>query len=286
MIEAYVFLAAFAIQVLVMSVLTPAWSIRNLRAKAASSADHLAQLYPGVDLGRVLEHYVTQYRALTTGIAVLGLLLLGWLLSDLWRADWNADKAGLIAFGYFIVVVALPTFQFVRSLARFNQEHKPAKVKRTAILQRRGLFDFVSPFLVAVAVLSYFLFAAFVFYIEQHPFPGFGGALANIGIVTVGYVGLGFVAYNMLYGKNRSPFDTHVGHLHRIGLALKGIVYVCIASSVNVSITLALQLLDLKSWGPVAGSLFFTTLTLVTAMGFAAPLRKPEMDEPGGRPVY
>ena len=45
--------------------------------------------------------------------------------------------------------------------------------KRKAILQRRGLFDFVSPFIVFLAVLSYFLFAAFVIYIRQHPFPGF-----------------------------------------------------------------------------------------------------------------
>lgn len=276
MIEAYAFLAAFTVQIMVMTLLIPAWTTRNLRARASSSAEHFAQLYPGVDITRALERYLTQHQVLTSGLAVLGMLLVCWLFSDAWRADWNGDKAGHLAFGYFLVAVALPTFQLVRFIAKFKKEHKPAEVKRIAILQRRRLFDFVSPFTVSVAVLSYLLFAAFMIYIEQHPFPGFGGALANIGILTLGYAGLALVVYNMLYGKNRSPFETHVGHVQRIGLAVKGIVYVCIASSVNVSITLALQLLDLKSWGPFAGSLFFTALTFLCYMGFAAPPRKPD----------
>lgn len=38
------------------------------------------------------------------------------------------------------------------------------------MLQRRGLFDFVSPFIVFLMVLCYFLFIALVIYI-----PGFAG---------------------------------------------------------------------------------------------------------------
>jgi len=278
MIEAYAFLAAFTVQVLVMTVLIPMWTTRNLRAYAVSSAEHFAQRYPGVDVALVLERYLAQHRALTSGIAVLGLLLMGWLFSDDWRADWNGDKAGHLTFGYFIVAVVLPTIQLTRFIARFKKEHKPAAVKRTAFLRRRGLLDFVSPFTVFLAVLSYLLFAVFMFYIEQHPFPGFGGAAANIGILTAGYALLAFTVYHLLYGEHRSPFETHVGHVQRIGLAVKGIVYLCIASSVNVTIALALSLLDLKSWGPVTGSLFFTALTFLCYIGFAAPLRKPEVE--------
>jgi hypothetical protein len=39
--------------------------------------------------------------------------------------------------------------------------------KRQAILQRRGLFDFVSPFIVFLAALGYFLFIAFVICIQH-----------------------------------------------------------------------------------------------------------------------
>jgi len=285
MIEANMFLAAFTVQILVMSVLIPAWTTRNLRAKAASSAEHLVLMYPGVDVGQALERYLTQHRVLVRGISVLGLLLLGWLISDVWRADWNGDKAGRLAFAYFLVAMALPTIQLDRSLARFKREHEPARLKRTAILQRRELFDFVSPFIVCIAALTYLLFVAFMFYVEQHPFPGFGGALANIVILTLGYAFFAFVTYNLLYGKNRSRFETHEGHVQRIGLAVKGGVFVCIATTVNASITIALQLLDLESWGPFAGSIFFTMLTFLFYIGFAALPRKPEADGLSARTV-
>ena len=75
MIEAYAFLAAFAVQILVLSVLIPAWCIRKVRVQVARlPAELLAQTVSGFLL--------TRYRALTLGLAVLGLLLLGWLFSD------------------------------------------------------------------------------------------------------------------------------------------------------------------------------------------------------------
>ena len=44
MVEAYAFLAAFAVQILVMSVLLPMWFIRYLRAQTARfPAERLAQ---------------------------------------------------------------------------------------------------------------------------------------------------------------------------------------------------------------------------------------------------
>ena len=278
MIEAYAFLAAFTIQILVMSILLPTWFIRNFRAKMARiPADRLAQLYPGVDAANALERFLARYRALTRGIAMLGLLLLGWLISDTWRAAWNQDKSGLLATGYFFVAMGLPILLFARSMEGFNKVHRLAEGKRTAILQRRGLFDFVSPFVVFLAVLSYFLFAAFLIYIEQHPFPGFAGFFINIGVITLAYAVNAFVVYITLYGR-KSPLDTHADRLNTIGLVVKGTVYSCILIVVGLSLNFSLRLLDLKSWDPVAGCLFWAIFAILVSMGFAAPLRKPEAD--------
>jgi hypothetical protein len=129
MIAAYAFLAAFAVQILTMSVLYPGWFIRYLRAKATR-------------------------------------------------------------------------------LPRFSKEHKRPvpEAKRTALLQRRGLFDFISPRVVFLAVLSYLLFVAFVIYLQQDPVAGFIGRI-NLGAVTLVYALNAFVLYRVLYGKNarRSP---------------------------------------------------------------------------------
>ena len=109
MIEAYAFLAAFTVQILVMSVLLPAWFIRYVRAQAARfPAERLAQLYPGVDVGHAQERFLTQYRALTTGIAVLGLLLLGWLFSYMRRPDWDEGPVEVLVTVYFLAAQMLP----------------------------------------------------------------------------------------------------------------------------------------------------------------------------------
>jgi hypothetical protein len=286
MIEAYAFLAAFTVQVLVTSVLLPVWFIRYVRVQAARfSAERLAQLYPGVDVRQVQERFLTQYRALTTAIAVVGLLLLGWLFSYMRRPDWN-DGMVILATGYFLAAQMLPLLLVVWIGVRFNKEHQRAlpQGKRTAVLQRRGLFDFVSPFVVILAGLVYLLFAAFVIHLRQHPFQGFAG-LINLGAVTLVYAINAFVVYTMLYGKNKNPFETHAGRLHTIGLTVKSSVYSCIVIVVYLSLNFSLALMDLKRWEPFALSIFFVICALVASMGFAAPLRKPEVDEPRSSPI-
>lgn len=273
MIEAYAFLAAFAVQILMMSVLYPAWFIRYIRAQSTRlPAGRLAQLYPGVDLGRVQERFVTQYRALTTCIAVLGLLLLGWLFSYMRRPDWDDGQVEILVAVYFFAALVLPLFLVAWVAVRFNREHKRPlpEAKRTATLQPRGLFDFISPFFVVLAVLSYLLFAAFVFYIEQHPFPGFAGLINLVGVTLV-YALNAFVVYKVLYGKKGNPFETHEGRRHAIGLTVKSCVYSCIVIVVYLSLNFALGMLDLQRWEPFALSVFFVITALLASMGFIAP---------------
>jgi hypothetical protein len=281
MIEAYAFLAAFTVQILVMSVLLPAWFIRYVRRQAARfPAERLAQLYPGVDLGHAQQRFLAQYRALTRSIAVLGLLLLGGLFIYMQRPNWDEGKVSILATVYFLAAYLLPVLLFGWVGVRFNKEHKRSlpEGRRTAILRRRGLFDFVSPFSVALAVVSYLLFVAFVIYVQQHPFPGFAG-FVNLGAITLVYALNAFVVYTMLYGRSKNPFETHAGRLHTIGLTVKSSVYSCIVIVVYLSLNFSLRLLDLQTWEPFSLSVFFIICALVASMGFAAPLRKPDADE-------
>ena len=276
MIEAYAFLAAFAVQILVLSVLIPAWCIRKVRVQVTRlPAELLVPTYP---------EFLTRYRALTLGLLVLGLLLLGWLISDLRRADWNGGKAQMLAVGYFMAAFLLPLLLYGRFVVRISKEQKSAVGKRTAILQRRGLFDFVSPFVVFLAMLAYFLFAAFAIYIEQHPFPGYAGALTDLGGITLVYAANAIALYVTLYG-GKNPLETHSGRLHTIGLSVKSIVYSCLLMVAFTSLHFSLGLLDLKSWGPFALTVFLAISAPLAAVGFAAPLRKPEADGFEASPV-
>lgn len=276
MIEAYAFLAAFTVQILATSVLYPAWFVRYVRMQATKlPAERLAQLYPNVDLDQAQERFLTRYRALNMGMAALGMLLLVGLFVYMRRPDWDDGPVKALITVYFLVAQMLPLGWVIWLGLRFDKEYRRAvpETKRKASLQRRGLFDFVSPFAVSLAVLSYFLFAAFVIYIQQRPFPGFAG-LINIGVVTLVYAVNAFVVYTMLYGRNRNPLETHAGRLHGIGVAVKGSVYSCIAIVAYLSLSFSLGLLELRKWEPFALSIFFVVCALLTSMGVIRPPRE------------
>ena len=280
MIEAYAFLAVFTIQILAMSFLYPAWFIRYWRAQVKSiPAERLAELYPDVDLNFVQARFLTRYRALNTGIAVLGLLLLGGFFSYMRRPDWSDGPVEAVVSAYFMVQALVPLGLVGWLGFKFNKEHRHSLLegKRKAVLERRGLFEFVSPFVVALAVLSYFLFAAFMIYIQQHPFPGFAGPI-TLGAITLVYALNAFCVYTMLYGKKANPFETHAGRLHTIGLVVKSCVYSCIACVAFLSLNFTLVLLDLQRWEPFALSAFFVIAALLCLMGMIARPREPEAD--------
>lgn len=283
MIEAYAFLAVFPVQILAMSILYPARFSRYVRVQATSfPAERLAQLYPDVDLDLARERFLTRYRTVNAGIAVLGTLLLGWLFSYMRREGWDEDPViGLISV-YFLMQI-LPLV-FVAWLGfRFNKVRTRSllEAKRKATLERRGLFDFISPFIVFLALSSYFLFAVFVIYIQPEPFPGF----ALIGVLTLCYALQAFVVYRALYGKRANPFETHARRVHTIGLTVKVCVYSCIVCVVFFSFTFTLDLLDLKRWMPFAQSVCLLITTLLCLMGLAAPPRQPEVGELRSNPV-
>jgi len=268
-IEAYAFLAAFTVQILATSVLYPAWFVRYVRLRLTRlPADRLAQMYPDVDVAGAQEPALRRYRALNAGFAVLGLLLLAWLYSYLRRPDWNPRPLEMLVTAYFAVALVVPLGVIVWFGFRFNKQHMRAmpEPKRKAVLQRRGLLDFVSPLAVVAAVLGYVLFAAFVIYLRERPFPGFAGLVTLAG-VTLTYSFIALVIYVMLYGRNRNPLDTHAGRLHAIGVTVKSGVYTCIAIVVYVSLNLALRLLELHRWEPFALSSFYVVCALLASLG-------------------
>ena len=187
MIEAYAFLAVFTVQILVMSVLHPAWFIKYFRAKAARfppSASHRCIRVSIQSCSRALsdsvprdEHGHRGARRVAAGLAVQLHAATG-----LGRRD--GEGLGHCVFSGGADVAALSVIWLG---VRYNKEHKLSlpEGKRTAVLQRRGLFDFVSPFTVFLAVLFYFLFAAFTLYVEQNPYLDMRATLSSgIGGVT------------------------------------------------------------------------------------------------------
>ncbi|HEY6922701.1 MAG TPA: hypothetical protein VI653_04470 [Steroidobacteraceae bacterium] len=283
MIEAYAFLAIFTLQIIAASVVYPAWFIRYLRRQAISiPAEHLPHLYPDVDASVARERFLSRYRALHKGIAVLGLLLLGWLFTYMQRPGWHVGPVDIVVTVYCSMQMLLPLGLVIRHGVRFTQTHKRSwpQRKRKAILQRRGLFDFVSPLTVFLAVLGYLLFAAFVAYLQQRP-PLASAGLIDIGATTLIYALQAWLIYAVLYGKKSNPFETHATRVRTIGLVVKSCIYSGIACVAFLSMNLGLELMDLQKWLPFALSAFFVVTAALSLMGMTAPPRSPESDGPG-----
>ncbi len=280
MIEAYAFLAMFTLQLLVMSIVLPTWIIRSVRARVKDfPAARFAQLYPGVDHQRIRERYLKLYLVANACIVVLGLALFGWLFNYLQRPDWDDGPVEALVGAYFMVqalpmlVIAVISIRYRKLLERLLD------AKRKATLKRRGLFDFVSPFTVFVAALSYFLFVAYVMYIAQDPFPGFAGPLVNIIAMTLAFTLEAFVVYYLLYRRPLDPLETNESRVYTTGVGVRACVYMCIAGVVNLSINFTLVRLDLQRWEPFALSAFFVLTALLAFLAITSAPRQPEAHE-------
>jgi hypothetical protein len=262
MIEVYVFLAIFLVQILVMSVLFPARLIKYTRAAQATGIhdEHLAQTYPGVDHNVATEHFLTRIRAGSAVVVAVGLLALGWMFNYMQQPGWGLPTV-------MPVIVVYAMLQFVPLLFagaltyRFYKTHLHTVMggKRTATLARRGLFDFVSPSVVILAIAAYVLVIAFVIYAQ--PKPLVAGVL--IGSLTFVYLLEASSVYRALYGKKSALPETDDTRTQRIGLTAKLTVYICILNSAFFALVVALDLWNLKNWAPTAASAFFVTASLL-----------------------
>jgi|ADGO01.1.fsa_nt_gi hypothetical protein len=280
MIEVYAFVAMFALQILTMSVLHPAMLIRYSQRKAPEfPAERFPLLYAGIFRHLSAERFPSLYRAVNAVIAVLGFALLGWLFGDMRDADWSASRAIVLTVAYFVTqfmplaVLALMGLRYVSVLRSAAQEGK-----RKAVLERRGLFDFVSPFVVLIAVAVYLAFVAFMIYVihfRETPFRGAAGYMI-LGVVTLSYLLSGGWIYKTLYGRKLNPFESHQDRVRTMGLGIRATIYTGIATDVYLPIFFTLMLVNLNAWLPLAQSALFVVFALLICIPFVALSRPAE----------
>ena len=275
MIEVYGFLAVFALQVLALSVVYPGQFNKYVRTQAGSvPAERLARLFPGVDLDLAIERFLTRYRVVNTAIAVLGLPLLAGLFYYMRRPDWSDDWVIILSAAYFMIQY-MPVLFVTWIGFRWTRAHKSSLLdaKRKATLERRGLFDFVSPLAVFLAVTTFAGCVWLILALQEKPFPGIG----LIGVLAVTYAAQAWVVYRALYGKKSTPFESQADRAHRIGKSIRVCVYGSIILSVYFAFVFTVDLFDLKRWVPLAQGVCLLSSSLLCLMGVT--LRRPRDGE-------
>jgi len=153
--------------------------------------------------------------------------------------------------------------------------------KRKAVLQRRGIHDFVSPFAVWFAVGLFFLSVAFTIYLQLKPLQ----TLVLIGGVTWMYANTALEVYRSLYAKKSHPHEAHADRLQRIGREVRRSIYGSFVWVAFVWFLYATNLPSLEKWSPFATSLLIVFVTFEANNAFTVLARKPKVDDFGASPA-
>jgi predicted PurR-regulated permease PerM len=257
MINTYLFLSLFVAQILVASVLIPRRMLQRINESLASKP-------PEPDGVEIVQRIVHWYRLSNMLIALIGLVVLGIQYSLLQNPAW--DKRVILTSTAYLMLQYLPIIAIAMVGARYDKAFRDALPgqRRKAVLQRRRLFDFVSPGTVAVTLLCYPLFIPFALYIEDD-------ALVVIGIVTFMYVGGAALVYWFLYRMKRHPHHTHAEYLYAVGASVRSLVHTGLAVMVFMGVMLAVEAYDGDNLGPVLVTVFFVLLGLMSFSGMKGP---------------
>jgi hypothetical protein len=278
MIEMYGLIAAFTAQIIFFSVLGPLRVTGVLREQIRL---FIAEYAPPIDpeAAAQVDRRLRLLRFLGLATSVVGVALVVGMIRYMLRPDWTDGPLEVIVPAYFGIQV-MPTFLAVVTAGAFHGVLKrslPAQ-KRKALLQPRGLFDFVSRSAVALAVVVYFLYIALLTYIEQHPFPHFAGLPVNAGLVTAMYAMMAFAIYMTLRKMSSSPLQGREDRVRAVGVAVKVCVYSCIVGVANISVNMLLILLDEQRWEPTFQSLGLILVGVLARMALKEQLRIPEAE--------
>lgn len=266
MIAEYLFYLMFTMQIWMLSMVHPEW----LSGKTASlmqryPREQFPQLYP---IGAAaIERIVLWYRALNWVIVAVGLVFLLVIYRYMQQPDWDDGPVGALVFLYLLIQI-IPMLLRAVAISRFNRSlwQNFATARQTAVLRRRRLTDFISPVSLGLAGMLYVAFVLLVIYIEENPYPGFGGYI-NILSMTLLYVFFFSHAWTRVYGKKENPYLSQDARLHNIGIHVKLAVYSCMAIVTYRILIFVLALSDAQSYEPAMQSAFLVCISTLLVAG-------------------
>ncbi len=259
------FYVIFLSQVLLISLYLPKRLLGRLRHIVARyPPSEYPKLYP-VPLDTV-ERAQRNYRNLNSFALLVGLALVlaGVLAPTVEIFDWDSAVLTMYSAIQWSPFIIATTAGFTY----FNLKRRPdSRSTRRADLHPRRLFDFVSPALVGAAILVYLAFVLLILYVRQFEFPWFGGHW-NIFAMTAANLLFAGLIFKSLYGKRKDPYKAHEDRMREIELNANLLVWVSIVATLFVVIAVTLRALELPDVIPVAQSLYFQLLALISFRAF------------------
>lgn len=188
-----------------------------------------------------------------------GLILYFTYIVPDYRAHINIldDLPLLFGIAQFIPLFILELLGY-KHLKLMRQQN--TQTNRTAELQPRLLFNFVSPFYLALAVLTYLSFIIYELFLCDFIL----NVDAAIKIGTVTLTNIMFIAIGManLYGKKRDPYQENTDRNKQTKFVLESFVFISIFMTIYLMMHSWVNIYELNILEVLINSLYFQVLAL------------------------
>jgi hypothetical protein len=196
------------------------------------------------------------FSLISNAIFALGVLLIAALLIFVFKGEASLHKFGFVplAFGMF---QAIPLFMLELSGLKAFKKMRilNTDTKRSAELNPRGLFNFVSPFRLALTILLFFTCIFIVLKLngfnmgeEQAILIG-SMCLANSLFIALGY--------RLIHGKKMDPHQSTEDRYKTTSVVILSYTSISMLISVFFVFSISSNVLSLEMWEPIFNSLYW-----------------------------
>jgi hypothetical protein len=256
--EYYLFYIVFLSQILLISFYYPRKMHKRMRYVFDTYPPKAyPKMYP-----KPVEFYEkgrNNYRNINFLILFAGLLILAALMGN----QHDGDLHNAIAMGYFVAQMLPVMLLDLLSLRELKlMRNSESRTTRKADLQRRHFFDFVSPTLFSIAVITYIAFVFLIVYLNQFGYEWFGGYWNIFGMTIMNIFFASLLLWHM-YGKKLNPHQAHEDRVRQIKSIAKIMLYTSIVATVFISVEISLSALEVRHLLPVFLSMYFQLLAII-----------------------
>ncbi len=270
------FYAVFLGQIFLVSVYYPRKIInRNRYVLQKYPASEYPKLYLNsyyADPVKVIKKGLRLYAVLNGIIAIFGLGILAAMAMSGYLPSTIKESEDLIFVLFFFALQMIPHILMELSSWRWYKLMREAQTSttRTADLKPRRLFDFISPFFVALALSLYMAWV--VVYIHAHKDVSpwvWNQYVSLIGITAINLL-FAFTIFVFIKGKKTDPYQAKQDQLKHIGAVVKIHVFSSIGMSLFLIIMELVNVYRLDMFEPVFMGAY---LQLMTVFGLGTMLR-------------
>jgi len=236
----FYFYLIFIIQILLAS-----WYIPN---KILARMKNVMETYPPSEYPKLYSGDLTAYkktqkiyRIINSALFTIGFCFLSAII--MWDYTNQNQISPMVPWAYFMLQMIPLMWLEIKEFKNFKiMRNTNSNPKKVATITPRKLFNFLSPQLFGLAILS--ILIAFTLVFVKYGFTG--NAYENIIIILATNMFFAGLIYWNIYGTKQDPYQSSEDREKIIRITVKSLVYISIGVSIFLSVQMLIKIYDLS----------------------------------------